>query len=398
MRVTDVMRASRLAARLPLHDTLSPMTPPSEPTVAKGPGTRPGVSFVIPVHNGAAWLDLVLTAIHAAPYGGPSEIIAIDDGSTDNSREVLMRHVAVGRLTLLNGERRGAAAAMNLGIRAAAHPLIAQVDQDVVIHPEWLDRLVEALDDKTVAAAQGHYLAAPEAGPWPRVMGLDLKQRYRRLGRFTNHVCTGNSVYRAAALRDIGGFDETLGYGYDNDVSYRLAAAGYRLAFRRDATSTHFWREGVRNYARQQYGQGYGRLDLIAKHRRRIGGDDVSRLSMMLHGPAMAAALVLAAVALGLWIFGGPATPPAIAAGLLLGALAVERFAAGLWAAVAWRDRAGLWFVPAHLVRDAAWAAAIAVWCARRVRGIGPRPAHSMRSSPHSSSLPSDHPEPPTAR
>ena len=63
----------------------------------------------------------------------------------------------------------------------------------------------------------------------------------------------GNSVYRASALYQVGLFDESLGYGYDNDMSYRLAAAGYRLVLCRRARSVHRWREGIRGYLVQQY-------------------------------------------------------------------------------------------------------------------------------------------------
>jgi hypothetical protein len=101
----------------------------------------------------------------------------------------------------------------------------------------------------------------------------------------------GNTAYRVSALAAIGFFDESLGYGYDNDVSYRLRAAGYRLVMCPDARSIHQWRDGWRAYFRQQYGFGYGRLDLVAKHRRRVAGDDVSPLSMMLHAPLFGTAL-----------------------------------------------------------------------------------------------------------
>jgi cellulose synthase/poly-beta-1,6-N-acetylglucosamine synthase-like glycosyltransferase len=338
------------------------------------------VSVVIPVHNGAAWLDRVLTAIESQSYAGPLEIIAVEDGSTDGSREILARHAAAGRVVLIDGPHRGVSAALNAGIRTATHPLIAQIDQDVVIAPGWLDRLVAALDDPAVAAAQGHYVAAAEAGPWSRVMGLDLGLRYRALGRWTNHVCTGNSIYRKSALVETGLFDETFGYAADNDMSYRLTDAGHRLAFCPKALSTHYWREGLFNYARQQYGFGYGRLDLLAKHRgRRVTGDDVSRVTMMLHGPVMAGALVMGAAALVLAAAGGPARVPALTAATLLALLVAERLVAGVRAAVTFRDSAGLWFAPAHLTRDIAWVAAILVWTGRRLSGARSRPSDSMK-------------------
>ena len=354
---------------------------------AKAQPRMDGVSYVIPVRNGRQWLADVIAAITAQRYGGPVEIVVVEDGSSDGSRELLEGMRAERRIRLLDGERRGAAAAMNLGIRAASHPLIAQVDQDVVLDQGWLERLTAAVNEPTVAAAQGHYVAAPDAGLWSRVMALDLRQRYSTLqNERTDHVCTGNSVYRASALAEVGLFDETLGYGYDNDMSYRLMQAGNTLAFRADATSTHHWREGLIDYARQQYGFGYGRLDLVAKHRHRVGGDNVSRWTMMLHAPLMAMVCLLALLAAVLAIAGQPASAPALAALTLLAGLSAERLIAGVRAAVAYKDSRALLFVPIHLVRDLAWAAAIAVWLLRRLRGEQPRPIDSMR--PRSAGVP----------
>ena len=335
----------------------------------------PGVSFVIPVRNGAPWLERVLGAIANARYTGPVEIIAVEDGSADESPVILARHADV---TVIDGPRRGAAAAINTGIGAATHALIAQIDQDVVIAPDWIECLVRCLDDPGVAAAQGHYVAADDAGFWSRVMALDLRERYSKLGARTNHVCTGNSIYRKDALVRIGLFDAGLGYGYDNDASYRLTAAGYALAFCADATSTHYWREGLLPYARQQYGFGYGRLDLVAKHRGRLGGDDVSGAVMMSHGLLMTGAIGLLLVALPLQLAGGPGRILALAGAVLVAALAAERFVTGVRAVARFHDRAGFWFVPAHLTRDVAWTTAIVTWCTRRALQLRPQPSDSM--------------------
>jgi hypothetical protein len=209
-------------------------------------------------------------------------------------------------------------------------------------------------------------------------MALDLRLRYSTLGEWTNHVCTGNSIYRRSALVSVGLFDESLGYGYDNDMSYRLTSAGFRLAFRADAMSAHHWREGLTAYARQQYGFGYGRLDLVTKHRDRVAGDNVSPVGMMLHAPLMFGALALASLSLVLALAGGPARLVAQAAALLVIGLAAERAIAGALAVIRHRDAAGWFFGPAHLVRDAAWSAAIAVWTLRRAVGVASRPGDSM--------------------
>ena len=182
---------------------------------------------------------------------------------------------------------------------------------------------------------------------------------------------TGNCAYRAEALARVGAFDERFAYGYDNDMSYRLAAAGYRLVFCRTARAVHRWRPDLLGYLRQQFGVGFGRLQLVAKHPGRIGGDQVSGPGMILHAAGALAALLLLLLAPALALAGGPWRVPAAAGAALLVVLGVERTVAGLRAWRAFRDPAALAFPIVHLLRDASWAGAIVAFGARRNRAKG---------------------------
>ena len=342
---------------------------------------RTGVSFVVPVLNGARTLRQALAAMAAQQDGRPFEIIAIDDGSIDGSLRILQNLEREGVVKLLHGPRRGAAAAINAGIREAAHPIICQVDQDVIVRDGWLGELLQALADPDVAAAQGHYTTHRDAGFWARATGRDLEHRYSRIrGPFIDHACTGNTAYLARALHQVGLLDEEMGYGYDNDLSYRLHRSGYKLAFCRNAVSVHCWRDGLSGYFQQQFGVGYGRLDVVARHPRRITGDDVSGTTMMLHAPAMTMAIVMLVLASVMGATGLPWTSPAIVGLLTIGLLVTERSVAGV---DAWRrtgDCTALAFPLTHVVRDVAWAAAIATWVGRWALKRERRPGHSMFS------------------
>lgn len=339
-----------------------------------------GVSFVVPVHNGAAWIRDTLEAILSQADGRPMEVIVVDDRSHDGSADVLRRLAERWPLRIIAGEGHGAAAAINTGVRVARFPIICQVDQDVVVQAGWMRRLTDEFDDPAVAAAQGYYASDPRATLVARAMSLDLEQRYAAIeGQETDQVCTGNAAYRTEALRRVGLFDESFGYGYDNDVSYRLIAAGYRLTFCRTARSVHRWREGLAGYVVQQYGFGYGRIDLVAKHPGRFHGDSVSRAGMMSHPLLMSLSVAGLASATTMAMTAGPWRAVAWGCGALIAGLMLERFAAGVAAARRFRDPASLVFPVLHLVRDLAWVAAIAMWLARRLGRRPSKPSHSMR-------------------
>jgi glycosyltransferase involved in cell wall biosynthesis len=334
-----------------------------------------GVSFVVPVHNGAACLAETIASILAQSDGRPMEIVVVEDGSRDSSAALLESMTAVYPLTVIAGPGRGAAAAVNAGVRAARYPIICQVDQDVVLEPGWLSALVARLSDPVVAAAQGRYIVDSHASFFARITALDLEERYAHLEEHPDHVCTGNTAYRGLALHAIGLLDESMGYGYDNDLSYRLQAAGYRLAFCREAHSRHRWREGWTGYLAQQYGFGYGRLDLVARHPERWMGDAVSPPRMMAHPLVMALALCLlgAGGMLAAW------SVTLVTAGLaLIFILAIERTVKGARLWKRFGDRAALAFPLVHLVRDMAWVAALVVWTFRRVLRRRVKPEHSM--------------------
>jgi glycosyltransferase involved in cell wall biosynthesis len=340
--------------------------------------TRAPISIVVPVLNAGPILVPCLEAILADVGDRPCEVLIVDDGSTDGSFEEAERFASDRRIRLIRGRRLGAAAALNDGIRAARHPIVCQIDQDVVVHSGWFACLLEPFADPAIGAVQGRYSDSVGRSLLARVAALDLTDRYERVGERTNHVCTGNVAYRTQALHAVGLFDERLGYGYDNDLSYRLAAAGYSLAFRRQATASHGWRNSLGGYLRQQYGVGYGRLDVVARHRARWSGDDVSGILMIAHAGIAFATLALGTLAMLLGTVG--VSPRIFVAGPIaaIGVLMAER----AWAAVRlWlrhRDPAA-WLLPlAHAARDAAWAWAILVWSIRRLRHSSGVPDHSM--------------------
>jgi glycosyltransferase involved in cell wall biosynthesis len=345
-----------------------------------------GISFIVPVKNGMPTLTRTIASIEEQCSGrergddGRSEILVIDDSSTDGSLRWLNDRASEGRLRVLAGHGRGLSAAINLGVRASKYPVICQIDQDVELLPGWVDCLTAALRrDPYLGAVQGHYTRLAKAPLLARVMSIDLEQRYAAIGAGpTDHVCTGNTALRKDALVATGLFDESIGYGGDNDMSYRLTAADWRLAHCAQARSHHHWRSGIAGYFRQQFGFGYGRLDVLRRHPRRVTGDRVSPALMMAH-PIVTAIALASAIAASLLQLAGLNSPglwwlAAAAAGAVIG----ERTIAGVRACWRFGDPAALLFPAVHLVRNFAWVTAIVVWSFRRATGHSVSASDSM--------------------
>ena len=109
--------------------------------------------------------------------GRPMEIIVVDDLSQDDSSAVLRQFAGAWPLRIVAGHGQGAAAAITPAcVRRGFDHL--QVDQDVVLRPGWMQRLLDEMDDPAVGAVQGCYISDPDSPLCARAMGLDLEQRY----------------------------------------------------------------------------------------------------------------------------------------------------------------------------------------------------------------------------
>jgi hypothetical protein len=131
-------------------------------------------------------------------------------------------------------------------------------------------------------------------------------------------------------------------------------------------------------YLAQQYGFGYGRLDVVACHPTRYAGDAVSPPGMMGHPLVTGAAICLIAADRMAAATVGRTFGLVSIGVMLLVALAAERLLAGVRAWRQFGDAAALAFPLVHLARNIAWVAAIGVWTARRLLGRPVRPEHSM--------------------
>ena len=206
----------------------------------------PGPAVVIPNWNGRRWLPGCLQAL-ATQERLPGEVIVVDNGSTDGSREYL-RDAHPGVRVIALPANAGFARAANLGLEAAGAttPFVALVNTDVELAPDWLARTEAALAAHPEAASVACKMVAlddpgliDDAGDVLRRDGV-CEQRGRGTrddGRLDAPgevfgASAGAALYRVAAVRAAGGFDERyFAYLEDVDLALRLRLAGHTCRY-----------------------------------------------------------------------------------------------------------------------------------------------------------------------
>ena len=206
-------------------------------------------AVVVPNYNGRRWIDGCLDSVLGQTLA-PADVVVVDNGSTDDSARRAAAREGVRVLEL--GANRGFAAAANRGLEAVEAEAVALVNTDVVLAPDWLERVVAALGDG-VGSVACKMLCLPDdsvlydAGDVLRRDGV-CEQRGRFEpddGRFDApedvfSACAGAALYRRAAVEAVGGFDERLFlYLEDVDLGLRLRLAGWRCRYEPGAVARH---------------------------------------------------------------------------------------------------------------------------------------------------------------
>ncbi len=206
-------------------------------------------------YEGEAYLPECLDALRAQTRA-LDELIVVDNASTDGSRALLAERYPEARVLALD-TNDGPAAARNAGLRAARNGRVLLVDNDAVLDPDVLDRLLEALSaagPEPAALVQTRNVLYDEpdrvhydGGAFHYVGLLALRNFYRPLaeaeGRGVVPVDGAVSVCLLVdrdAVLGAGGFDERFFILFEDlDLSLRLRLAGYAVLSAEDARVRH---------------------------------------------------------------------------------------------------------------------------------------------------------------
>jgi glycosyltransferase involved in cell wall biosynthesis len=203
------------------------------------------ISVVIPAYNGGVQLAECLDAV-ARLTTPPSEIIVVDDGSTDGS---IQKAAERGIRVLGTSGRQGPDAARNIGAQAATGDIIFFLDADVCVNEDATERVAAALADPAIDAVIGSYDDDPSS--------RDFLSQYKNLMHCFVHqnarseastFWSGCGAIRRDVFLAMSGFDASYKRPAIEDIElgYRLRHAGRRILLDRDLRVKHlkkwtFW-------------------------------------------------------------------------------------------------------------------------------------------------------------
>ncbi|MBR7835939.1 glycosyltransferase [Actinospica durhamensis] len=240
----------------------------------------PRVSVIVATRHRAESLARCLDSLLRMPYPN-LEIIVVDNDPADSVTADLMAARYRGRVSYSVEPRRGLACAHNHGLALATGSILAFTDDDVVVDPDWAAALVEAFRSRPGAGCVTGLILPAQLETRPQAM-LERRGGFAKGFRLAEHGAGSpdthplfpftagrlgsgaNMAFTAQALREIGGFDPTLGAGTparggdDLLAFFRTATAGYSIVYQPDALVWHHHRRETDALARQAYGYGVG--------------------------------------------------------------------------------------------------------------------------------------------
>ncbi len=213
---------------------------------------NPQITVVIPNWNGAHHLVDCLDSLLQQTLTN-FEVIVVDNGSTDNSLELLKDAYDWARLIALP-DNRGFSAAVNAGIEASSSPYVVLLNNDTRARPDWLERLILAMESQPDAAfgacrmlrwdpphdidsAGDRFLLWSGAGA---NIGAGMPADSHSQPAWIFGACAGAAIYRRSLFEDIGLFDEDFFLVFEDvDLDLRAQVAGHRCLYIPDAVVYH---------------------------------------------------------------------------------------------------------------------------------------------------------------
>lgn len=219
---------------------------------------RTMVTVIVPAYNEAGTVAETIRSVHAQT-SPPTEIIVVDDGSTDGTGDVARElRATVVRPEANTGSKAGA---QTYGLRFVRTPLVVAIDADTTLAPDALEKLLGAFDDPRVVSACGFVLPRHVKTIWERgryIEYLFAFNFYKQIQDYYGKPLISSgcfSMYRTDQIRACGGWP-TRTLAEDMDLTWTFYQQGCGVRFVPEAVcypiephNFHFMRAQLRRWS-----------------------------------------------------------------------------------------------------------------------------------------------------
>ena len=236
--------------------------PPNDFVNGSGPVSQQtsSISVVIPVYNSMRTLATCLNSVlEALGRVSSSELIVIDNGSTDGGFELLQRaYTHVARIDQIKG--RTIASLRNSGARLAQGQYLSFLDSDCVVLPAYFEKAMRVFAQVHPDATGCKYDLPPQPH-WIEETWQTLHRRPQ--DGYVEYLNAGNFIIKREVFEKVGGFDENLATDEDADLGWRLRAAGFRIYEASDVSAVHLGNpKSLRSFFQKEAWHGLGMFNL----------------------------------------------------------------------------------------------------------------------------------------
>jgi len=240
------------------------------------------ISIIIPTFNSAKVLKTCLESLTNQTVSGEAyEVIVVDDGSTDETKEVVARYP----VKYIYQENRGPAVARNNGVNHAQGEIVLFTDADCDPQSNWVEEMVKPMSDKQVVGAKGVY-KTHQKEIIARLVQIEYEHKYERMKKFKyiDFIDTYSAGYRKDIFAKYGGFDERYPKASveDQEFSFRLFRDGYKMVFNPAAVVYHRHSARLMDYLKKKYKIAFWKAFLLKRHPEKVKTDTHTPQSLKL--------------------------------------------------------------------------------------------------------------------
>ena len=233
----------------------------------------PEISIIVPARNAGRIISDCLDALQNQELDFESyEVILVDDGSSDDTALKGNRD----NVRLIRQQPLGPAAARNLGARHAHGQILLFTDADCRPEKNWIHEMTLPFRDSTVSGVKGIY-RTDQKSLTARFVQMEYEGKYQYMAKQgdIDFIDTYSAGFRKEVFLSLGGFDETFPGASveDQEFSFRMHEAGYRMVFTSKAVVTHFHVDSFSKYLRKKFKIGFWKFRVLKRHPSKITHD-----------------------------------------------------------------------------------------------------------------------------